>query len=166
MAQDLPLVVRTDTLTQVDALISLGVAHVVQPELEAALEMARQSLIHLDIEPARIQRFLDASRREHYGPDSREEAGYASLRGIGHATQLLDLQWIQVQDGSPFAGSRIGELQVRSQTGVSIVAVVREREIRYNPGPKQVIEVGDWLGVIGRTSQVEAVARLAVPAAD
>lgn len=164
LAPDVPLVVRTDALEEVEDLIQLGVAHVVQPEMEAGLEMARQALLHLDVEPARIQRFLDATRRAHYGPDSREEEGYASLRGIGHATQLLDLQWVQVREGSDFAGARIGNLRVRSQTGVSIVALVRGRDIRYNPGPDDIIEAGDWLGVIGRTSQVEEVARLAAVA--
>ncbi len=161
LAPGLPLVARSEGPTETAALVRMGVVHVVEPELEAGLEMARQALVHLEVEPARMQRFLDATRREHYGERGEEAAGYAALHGFGHATQLLDLQWILVEAGSRFAGARLGALEVRSATGVSVVAVVRGEEIRYSPGAEQAIAAGDWLGVIGRTPEVESVARWA-----
>jgi len=161
LAPGLTLVARSEGRLEAAALVRLGVVHVVEPELEAALEMARQALVHLEVEPARIQRFLDASRREHYGDRGEEAPGYAALRGIGHAIQLLDLQWIRVEAGSRFDGARLGALQVRSATGVSVVAVVRGETIRYSPGAEQDFAAGDWLGVIGRPLEVEAVARWA-----
>ncbi len=67
LAPALTVVARSEGRAAGAALARLGVIHVVEPELEAALEMSRQALVHLDVEPARIQRFLDATRREHYG---------------------------------------------------------------------------------------------------
>lgn len=166
MAVDVPLIVRTDTLEEVHDLVALGVGHVVQPEFEASMEMARRALMHLDVEPTRIQRFLDTSRRAQYGADAETEAGYASLSAIGHATRLLDLEWIQVAAGSRFADAKIGDLHVRSTTGVSIVAAVRGAEIDYNPGPDHRFQPGDFIGVIGRPPQVELIAKLARASSD
>jgi CPA2 family monovalent cation:H+ antiporter-2 len=158
LAPGLPLVARSEGPRETAALVSMGVVHVVEPELEAGLEMARQALVHLEVEPARMQRFLDATRRAHYGDRGEAATGYAALRGIGHATQLLDLQWIRVEAGSRFDGARLGELQVRSTTGVSVVAVLRGETIHYSPGAEQDLAADDWLGVIGRPLGVEAVA--------
>jgi len=61
----LPLVVRCEGQAEAGALARLGLVQIVEPEFEAALEIARQSLVHLAVEPARIQRFLDAMHRPH-----------------------------------------------------------------------------------------------------
>lgn len=52
LAPDLPLVVRTDRLDEVDALLELGALRVVQPEFEAALEMGRTALLALGVDEA------------------------------------------------------------------------------------------------------------------
>jgi len=161
IAPGVPVIVRTEVTEEIVDLAALGMVQTVQPEFEAALELARRSLVTLDVEPARIQRFLDASRREQAGATPMVDEDYATLVGMEHATKLLDLQWVEVRPGSRFDGARIGDLGVRKKTGVSIVAVVRGREIEYNPGPDTTLGTGDWLGVIGRPSQVEAILHFA-----
>ncbi len=161
LAPTLPVLVRTATNEGVADLAALGTVQVVEPEFEAALELARRSLVTLDIEPARIQRFLDASRRSHDGTAPMADEDYTTLVGMEHATKLLDLQWVEVRPGSCFDRAFIGDLGVRKKTGVSIVAIVRGREIEYNPGPGTTLAAGDWLGVIGQPAQVDAVTRLA-----
>lgn len=53
----------------------LGIQHVVQPELEAGLEMTRQALVSLKIADLEIQLYLDAVRQEVYAPLLAEDPG-------------------------------------------------------------------------------------------
>jgi len=65
---DLHVVARAESWEQVKLLQEAGIYEVVQPELEASLEVIRQALVHLGLETADIQRFTDAVRRESYAP--------------------------------------------------------------------------------------------------
>jgi CPA2 family monovalent cation:H+ antiporter-2 len=64
------IVARAESVEYMEALHKLGVFEIVQPELEAGLEIARQALIHLNIAPADIQRFTDSIRQELYAPQN------------------------------------------------------------------------------------------------
>lgn len=71
---DVPLVVRTDALDEAGQLLSLGALHVVQPEFEAAMEMAREALEALELPPEVTTGVLAGERDALYGsmvqPDS------------------------------------------------------------------------------------------------
>lgn len=64
----LHIVARAEGVEQMKTLHDLGVYEVVQPEFEAALEITRQALLHLNISASEIQRFTDAVRQELYAP--------------------------------------------------------------------------------------------------
>ena len=54
---------RSDSLKEAEALLSLGALNIVQPEFEAALEMAREALLALELEDD-VQREILLSERE------------------------------------------------------------------------------------------------------
>lgn len=68
IAPDVPLVVRTDTLGEIDSLRALGVLNIVQPEFEGAVEIAREALLELGIPAPEVRATLDAERARHFGP--------------------------------------------------------------------------------------------------
>lgn len=70
LAPSVPLVVRTDTLEEVGPLLALGALNVVQPEFEAALEMAREALAELDVDEAEAHELLLAERASEFGPET------------------------------------------------------------------------------------------------
>lgn len=59
---------------------------------------------------------------------------------------------------SPYAGRPMGDAQVRTRTGASIVAVVRGGQIVASPGPDFVLAAGDVVVVVGSADSVQAVA--------
>ena len=65
---ELDIVARAESERLADELRELGVTRVVQPQLEAGLELTRQALLHLEVPDARIEQFADEVRREWYGP--------------------------------------------------------------------------------------------------
>lgn len=82
-----------------------------------------------------------------------QPVGEASLETV---LGQLAIDWYRVQDGDHLAGRTIGELQLRSRTGASVIAILRGgRPVSTNPAPEQRIETGDTLMVIGSREQIE-----------
>jgi TrkA domain protein len=88
--------------------------------------------------PRMTQRFADLSR---------EVPGLRSAR-------------LAVRPGSPFDGKRLGDTRARTQTGCSVVAVVRDTEVVTSPGPDQALHAGDVLVVIGSEQGLEQLGTL------
>ncbi|MDQ3914232.1 MAG: cation:proton antiporter regulatory subunit [Actinomycetota bacterium] len=85
------------------------------------------------------------------------------------AQQLADLQqrieglvidWLPLREDSVYAGRTIGDAQIRSRTGVSVVAIVRGEEAIPAPGPEQQLLGRDYLVVVGTARGVEQVVEL------
>lgn len=65
---DLHVIARADGVEQINALYGLGAGVVVQPELEAGLELTRQALVKLEFDPADVQGYADSVRNGYYYP--------------------------------------------------------------------------------------------------
>jgi CPA2 family monovalent cation:H+ antiporter-2 len=63
---DLPIVARADGPEAVRDLYALGIEEVTSPEFEAAIEMTRQALTHLNVPPDEILHVASAMRRQGY----------------------------------------------------------------------------------------------------
>lgn len=91
----------------------------------------------------------------------------ADLLGVSRvAEQLADLQqrieglvidWLPVRDDAAYVGRTIGDAQIRSRTGVSVVAVVRGEDAIPAPGPEVAMRAGDYLVVVGTGRGIEQV---------
>jgi K+:H+ antiporter len=70
---------------------------------------------------------------------------------------LLDeirLESLDVPDNSRLVGNALAELEIPRHTGVQIVGIARgDRRVLF-PGPFQVLDVGDWLLVVGTRDQI------------
>lgn len=150
----LHVVARAEGLDQLKMLQELGVYEVVQPELEAGLEMARQTLLHLDIPTFEIQEFVDSIRDELYAPLYEQHADYEVLAHLKSAGQLMPLHWLEVATQSPIAGTTIGEARIRTRTGASIVAIMRSDHLIPNPTPEQRLLAGDLVAIFAEPDQL------------
>jgi monovalent cation:H+ antiporter-2, CPA2 family len=157
-------VARAEGEEAMAALHQMGVAEVVQPELEASLEMTRQALLHLRIPSLEIIHLTDRLRSEHYAPAYDRHAGeYELVTRLGAAARQLDLQWVRIDQTSAVAGRTIGELDVRATTGVSIVGVVGALGFTASPGADFRLAPGDLVSVIGDRAHIDVFEELAAP---
>ncbi len=85
------------------------------------------------------------------------------------AQQLADLQqrieglvidWLPLREDSTYAGRTIGDAQIRSRTGVSVVAIVRGDDAIPAPGPDERVLGRDYLVVVGTPRGVEKLVEL------
>lgn len=155
------VVARTTTVEQLEELGRLGVYEAVHPESEAGLELGRQALSHLDVPAGDIQRFADEVRRELYAPITRQGTEGDLLAQLERASRQIETEWVRLPENSSLEGRTIGDLGVRTQTGASIVAIVRDDLVLAGPGPEARFEPGDLVGVLGTREQRAAFVALA-----
>jgi TrkA domain protein len=94
----------------------------------------------------------------------------AELLGASRvAEELADLQqrieglvidWLPLRADSGYANRPMGDAQIRTQTGVSVVAIVRGEEARPVPGPEVIMQPGDYLVVVGTHRGIEDLVEL------
>lgn len=66
----------------------------------------------------------------------------------------LSIEWLKIPQDTPIAGRTIGELEIRSTTGVTVVAVLRDERTLPVPGPDFALEAGDTVVVVGRPDNI------------
>lgn len=161
LCPDLPIVARAATEEGVRLLAQAGARDVIHPEREGGLELIHLTLLHLGYPLREVHAYAEAVRRDHYDAriDSAEE--HRSLHALARASRSLEITWLQLAPRSPLVGRSLVDLDLRSRTGASIVALIRRGALVPNPGPSIVFEEGDLVGVIGEAPEVEAVRRIA-----
>jgi CPA2 family monovalent cation:H+ antiporter-2 len=157
------IVARAEGIEQMQALHDHGVYEVVQPEFEAGLEITRQALLHLNIPTTDIQRFTDTIRRELYAPLYHAHDEYQAIAQLQNISQLLELSWVKLPANSPFIGRTLQELKIRSETGVSVVGVIRDGKLQANPNANHQFSVGDLVAVMGDFEHLAAFQAMAAP---
>lgn len=71
----------------------------------------------------------------------------------------LLIDWVTLRDESPGAGRTIAELEIRRQTRMTVVAIMRDDETVPAPEPDTVMRAGDRLVVVGRQEDLSAFLR-------
>lgn len=67
---------------------------------------------------------------------------------------------ILIRAGSTYAGRPLGDTQMRTLTGTSIVALLRNDEVIGSPRPDQVLEAGDLVVIVGTEDGLSEAARI------
>ncbi len=65
----------------------------------------------------------------------------------------LQIEWVPVPDSSPWIGKSLAEAGFRAQTGVTVIAILREPESISGAQPEHVIERGDTLVTVAKARQ-------------
>jgi TrkA domain protein len=83
-----------------------------------------------------------------------------SLSRLQQQVEGLAIDWIEVPSTSAFIDRTIADAEVRSRTGVSIVAVLRDDDAHPAPGPDFRFSAGDTAVVVGTPEGIATAASL------
>jgi len=151
---DLHIVARAEEIEHIKTLYDLGVYEVVQPHFEAGLEITRQALLHLNIPANEIIKYEDSVRHDLYAPLYRHHGEYKEISDLSKAKNLLDLNWVRIDPASPVIGKSIKELDIRKKTGVSIISILNDKDVKINPDSDYRFNSGDRLAIMGNKVQI------------
>ena len=86
-----------------------------------------------------------------------------TVTAVQQRLEGLTIDWLRVEPSSRFAGATIGDGRFRTETGTSIVAVVRGESTIPAPGPEAVLEAGDVLVAVGTPDGLARLRDLLAP---
>lgn len=157
---DIPIIARAATEKGVRYLADMGANHIVQPELEGGLELIHHTLLSLDFPLHDVHQYIESIRHDNYDVNITTNEEHRSLHGLLRAIKGIEIIWMDLSDSSYLVGKSLAESNIRSQTGASVVALVRNKQLLPNPKSMTVFEAGDRIGLIGEKEQLEVVQKL------
>jgi CPA2 family monovalent cation:H+ antiporter-2 len=160
ISDTLLIIARAGTEDGINRLAQLGAQEVIHPELEGGLEIVRHTLLQLGFPLQEIYRYTDAVRRDHYDMSVNTEEEHRLLHDLLDAANSMEIRWFHLPEGNPLVGQTLANANLRSRTGASIVAILRQGQLMANPKSMTVFQTGDRIGLIGDAEEIEAVEKL------
>jgi monovalent cation:H+ antiporter-2, CPA2 family len=172
VAPDLDVLVRARKPSDVDLLYQLGAKEVVQPELEASLELVAHLMSGLGMPSALVQQQVQEVRLSRYQKMQPERSLDQVSRELKVAARDLNNKWYALPEDSPLLGMTLEETGSRRLTGISLMAIRRAGGVELDyPDGEVTLEQGDRLLIVGDGPEIVAFDELAkgeaaVPSAD
>jgi CPA2 family monovalent cation:H+ antiporter-2 len=163
LRRDLYIIVRTRYVAEIDHLYRLGANQVIPEEFETSVEIFARVLQEYHVPRNVISLQVDLIRKEHYG----------TLRGLRLQGKQLDelsqflagttTDIFSIIEGSPVVGKRLEEVDLRTRSGATIIAVVRGGKSYHNPGGDFALATGDILVLLGDHKALDDAAQILSP---
>lgn len=89
-----------------------------------------------------------------------------SLEKLDAAIAELRIEWLKVRPGSEISGKSIGELGLRKNHGVIVIAVMVDKDkggkeiVSINPGPGYVFQPGHTVITAGRNDKMKLIEKM------
>jgi CPA2 family monovalent cation:H+ antiporter-2 len=148
------ILVRTRYLAEVDDLIKLGANEVIPEEFETSIEIFARVLTHYNVPRNLIIKYVDNIRQNNYGMLRNKNQTLLPLGQRKDFLKSIDTEIYMITEKSIAKNKSIRELELRKQTGVTIIAIQRDQDIIQNPHPDYVLQLGDVLLLIGSKEHV------------
>ena len=144
------IVVRTRYVSSIDELRTFGASEVVPEEFETSLEIFSRVLRRYGVPSSSIRAEVEAVRKDHYDVFMDRERPYGHLTdlAIAHGVRI-GVEPIEVEEGSAAVGQNPLTLTLRKATGSTVVAVIRSRQVIYEPDPDFAFRPGDTAVLVG-----------------
>jgi CPA2 family monovalent cation:H+ antiporter-2 len=160
MNPDLYIVVRTRYVTEITELLQLGANEVIPEEFETSIEIFSRVLQRYGVARQVIEQQISAIRKQGYemlrSPSAVAQIEMANLNAALHAAVT---ETVIIGEDAAAAGKNLGELQLRRETGVTIIAVIRDNETTVNPGADFTIRLNDSLVLLGESEKIDDARR-------
>ena len=154
------ILIRTRYAAEVDELIRLGANQVIPEEFETSIEIFSRVLHEYHIPSNIIANQIQLVR---FG-------GYKMLRGLsldqehlGRVAALLagaTVDNIQLGQDSPAARKTLRDLDIRKNSGATVIAIARNGEATTNPGPDFMLQPDDIVVLIGSHQDLDVAVKL------
>ena len=147
MAPQTPILARTRYVREVDRLSMTGANVVVAEEFEGSIALVARALEIFEVPTGAITRFTEALREEGYEA-IRAPAALPIDPWLMELLDQTDTEWVEIPAGFA-AQPTLGDLDIRAETGASILVVERGGSRHPNPSPDFALRAGDRLLVLG-----------------
>lgn len=152
---DLIILVRAHSEWEKEVLLKEGANDVIQPEMEAGLQVVREVITHMEIPEDVVEEYLESLYIRQYNRII-EQQGFERI-----PSQSLKVREFVVKEDAPWAGKHLYESQVRDLTGANIVTLRKaDGKVIISPTSDEKLEVGDSVIVMGTGAQLRQFAAI------
>jgi len=155
MNPDIHVIVRTRYMSELQDLLQLGADEVIPEEFETSIEIFSRVLREYGIARNVIQRQVDGVRSEAYQMLRAPSLPRVQMSEIAEALAGASTETLVIGASSGAVGKTIGDLMLRSKTGATLIAVVRDGETDINPGSTLRFQPEDVLVLLGSPEQID-----------
>ncbi len=157
---ELPILVRTRYVSETDRLRALGASEVIPEEFETSVALFARVLDRVGVPKNLIFREVEAVRQEDYEVLRGLDRETGILTGQGEVLGAARMEVIRLEDGMRAVGKTLGELRLRSQTGASVLSLLRGGETFPNPPTELPLAAGDTLVLLGHAEELQKAAQI------
>ena len=154
MNPEIHIIVRTRYMSEITDLRELGSDEIIPEEFETSIEIFSRVLKELRLPSHIIQRQVAAIRSEGYEMLRLPSLPMVDMVDIADALGSAATETFIIPPDCPSLGRTIGQLKLRTKTGVSLIALIHEGDTEINPGPDAVINVDDVLVLLGKPDNI------------
>ena len=145
----LHIVVRTRYVAAIEELQHLGANEVVPEEFETSLEIFSRVLRRYGLPDSTLRREVASARRGHYEALRGPPPTAHLVSSLAHLEKLVAIETVIVEPNAPAIGENAGTLNLRHQTGATVIAVIRGDAALYTPDPGFRFMEGDAVVLVG-----------------
>jgi len=117
--------------------------------------MVLHTLLQLGFPLREVHEYSESVRRDRYHIEISSADEHRSLHDLLIATDSIEIAWHMLDEESPLVGQTLQEANIRSVTGASVIALIRDNHLIANPKSLIVFKPGDRIGLIGEREQIE-----------
>lgn len=163
---DLHIIVRTRYVAEINELYELGANEVIPEEFETSIEIFSRVLHHYGTSRGVIEQQIGRIREQGYemlrspsspAPTLVMSASEINLDGAKTETVVLTKD-------SPIVGRTLGQVDLRGQSGATVIAVVDGRgETKISPGAGYELSEGDTVVILGSAKKIARAMKIIQP---
>jgi CPA2 family monovalent cation:H+ antiporter-2 len=139
------IIVRTKYVSSVSELKEIGANDVIAGEFEISLEILHRVFIYYNMPLETIENTLETIRKNNYSLLRDSSKDKFAVLGELKCTSEADIRSFKIENNSFMKGKSIKEIDIRKNTGVTILAIRRDNDLISNPNPDIKIKVNDIL---------------------
>lgn len=149
---EIVILTRTKRVSDMDELWDQGATEVIAEEFEVSLELMTRILRVYNAPRAMVAAEIKSIRDQRFGIFRERHTTVPRIR-LSSDVDVYTETW-DVPAESPWHGVTVSQTQLRAETGILILGIIRGGETLNNPEPDQPICGGDRLVLIGTKEQL------------
>ncbi len=141
-------------MLEVEELLALGADEVIPEEFETSIEIFARVLNHYNAPRNIIDGYIEEIRKNQYEAFRTHDLPLKSFQELDALKGGIHTESYYVHEGSDVSGHTIRELNLRANTGATLIAVERDEKIHQNPSPDFVLREHDVVLLVGKKEQI------------
>lgn len=151
------IIVRTHFVNDIDRLYAVGADEVISDEFESSIELFSRVLNRYMVPRTEIESMGEELRADHYRVLRSPELRRKGICELALDFSDVEIQSIRISKHSKAAGKTLGNLNLRKEHGISVLAISRNHRLMYDLRADTELKPDDIILVISPLYQLEEI---------